>query len=322
MSGPSDREALLWAVLANPEDDAPRLVYADWLEDNGEEADADRARFIRMQCEAARAEADEAVDWVAGIPEGIRNVLDWEPIAPAVGRRLALEPEVEKLLRRRKKEFLAGLPLGGGVAIYHRRGFAERCVARTAKAFLKRAEAAFRAAPVTSLTISHPDPREMADLARSGHLRKITELTFFAEEDEHVVPILASLGASADVAGVRTLEVFSHSSQARLDWAVVAQVLASGREWGALRRLAFEFRGDCSRDAIERLARAPHLRGLADLDLAGGRFEQGPDLGPGRLPRSAAPSRGCGAWPCSAAPSRTTRPTPWPGPPGCARCAP
>jgi len=36
--------ALLAAVLANPDDDLPRLVYADWLEENGQ---AERAEFIR-----------------------------------------------------------------------------------------------------------------------------------------------------------------------------------------------------------------------------------------------------------------------------------
>jgi uncharacterized protein (TIGR02996 family) len=45
---------LLSAVLANPEDDAPRLVCADWLEEN---SDPDRARFIRVQCELARLPA-------------------------------------------------------------------------------------------------------------------------------------------------------------------------------------------------------------------------------------------------------------------------
>jgi uncharacterized protein (TIGR02996 family) len=43
-------EALLSAVLANPADDLPRLVYADYLEENGER---ERAEFIRVQCEIA-----------------------------------------------------------------------------------------------------------------------------------------------------------------------------------------------------------------------------------------------------------------------------
>ena len=40
--------ALLAAILANPDEDTPRLVYADWLEENGE---PERAEFIRVQCE-------------------------------------------------------------------------------------------------------------------------------------------------------------------------------------------------------------------------------------------------------------------------------
>ncbi|MBX9582464.1 MAG: TIGR02996 domain-containing protein [Gemmataceae bacterium] len=49
-----DRAALLRTVIAHPDDDTPRLVYADWLDDHGE---ADRAELIRVQCELARAPA-------------------------------------------------------------------------------------------------------------------------------------------------------------------------------------------------------------------------------------------------------------------------
>lgn len=47
-------EALLAAVWANPHDDLPRLVYADWLDETGDPAKAARAEFIRVQCELAR----------------------------------------------------------------------------------------------------------------------------------------------------------------------------------------------------------------------------------------------------------------------------
>jgi uncharacterized protein (TIGR02996 family) len=40
----------LAAILADPKDDTPRLIYADWLDDAGE---YDRAEFIRVQCELA-----------------------------------------------------------------------------------------------------------------------------------------------------------------------------------------------------------------------------------------------------------------------------
>jgi uncharacterized protein (TIGR02996 family) len=47
-------------ILARPEDDAPRLVYADWLDEHG---DAARAEFIRVGCERARLE--EGPRWAA-----------------------------------------------------------------------------------------------------------------------------------------------------------------------------------------------------------------------------------------------------------------
>jgi uncharacterized protein (TIGR02996 family) len=42
--------ALLQAAKEQPEDDTPRLVLADWLEENGDEEDAARAELIRLQC--------------------------------------------------------------------------------------------------------------------------------------------------------------------------------------------------------------------------------------------------------------------------------
>src|SRR5689334_8020900 len=44
-------QAFLAEICANPDDDAPRLVYADWLDEHG---DAERAEFIRLQCQLAR----------------------------------------------------------------------------------------------------------------------------------------------------------------------------------------------------------------------------------------------------------------------------
>jgi uncharacterized protein (TIGR02996 family) len=44
-------EPFLRAVCEAPDDDAPRLVYADWLDETG---DPDRAEFIRLQIRLAR----------------------------------------------------------------------------------------------------------------------------------------------------------------------------------------------------------------------------------------------------------------------------
>jgi len=48
----TDHDALLQAVLAAPDDDLPRLVFADFLEESGHPANVARAQFIRFQIEA------------------------------------------------------------------------------------------------------------------------------------------------------------------------------------------------------------------------------------------------------------------------------
>jgi uncharacterized protein (TIGR02996 family) len=86
----TDRDALLQAVRDRPDDDTPRLVYADWLDEHaGGPADRARAAFIRLQIDAARLpagdprlpdvqahaaalQADWAADWLAPLVE-----LEW-----------------------------------------------------------------------------------------------------------------------------------------------------------------------------------------------------------------------------------------------------
>jgi len=48
----TDRERILRRVIDTPEDDTPRLVFADWLDEHGDrDDDPARAEFIRLQCE-------------------------------------------------------------------------------------------------------------------------------------------------------------------------------------------------------------------------------------------------------------------------------
>jgi uncharacterized protein (TIGR02996 family) len=87
----SREQELLAAVWDQPCDDAPRLAYADWLQEHGDVAGVARADFIRVQCEIARIEdADEvpppdlvtqetrlwkkhAKTWKAGLPKLLLN---------------------------------------------------------------------------------------------------------------------------------------------------------------------------------------------------------------------------------------------------------
>lgn len=72
--------AFLAAIYESPEDDAPRLVYADWLEEFGQ---PERADLIRLECRMAKGEPyssdedDRAFDlveehskaWTAHLPQ-------------------------------------------------------------------------------------------------------------------------------------------------------------------------------------------------------------------------------------------------------------
>jgi uncharacterized protein (TIGR02996 family) len=68
----SQHEAFLRAIFDAPDDDTPRLVYADFLQENGEE---DRAEFIRLGCALNRLANDDPnrVDLQADI-----NTIVWK----------------------------------------------------------------------------------------------------------------------------------------------------------------------------------------------------------------------------------------------------
>jgi uncharacterized protein (TIGR02996 family) len=95
----NEGESLLASIIADPDDDAIRLVYADWLDEYGGEAEAGRAEFIRVQIEKeslpevdpkrSALEATEAglldlhaEDWLRHLPEWARP-LKWKLIATA-----------------------------------------------------------------------------------------------------------------------------------------------------------------------------------------------------------------------------------------------
>lgn len=52
----TDETALLCAICRHPDEDTPRLVYADWLDDHDR---PERAEFIRVQCELAKVECPD-----------------------------------------------------------------------------------------------------------------------------------------------------------------------------------------------------------------------------------------------------------------------
>lgn len=143
-------DAFLQAILDAPDDDAPRLLFADWLEEYG---DADRAEFIRIQVA------------LAGRGPGL---------APA-----GLWSRQKELLVRHDEEWSTPARVAASSWSYER-GFIEEVEAE-AGAFLDGAEELFLRAPVRrvrlhwergSLLASSYIPRlaDCAPLNRLNHL--------------------------------------------------------------------------------------------------------------------------------------------------------
>jgi uncharacterized protein (TIGR02996 family) len=85
-----DRQALLRAVLARPDDDLPRLIMADALDEYGE---SEYAAFIRLQCELAR-------------PPRYAKDACWCAVSARSGCPYCDEQVETEALRRRERELL------------------------------------------------------------------------------------------------------------------------------------------------------------------------------------------------------------------------
>lgn len=71
LTATDDLTALHKAILANPDDNTLRLVYADALDERGEPGDAEQAAFIRAQCwlwENQSCSGCSPEEWMQGKP--------------------------------------------------------------------------------------------------------------------------------------------------------------------------------------------------------------------------------------------------------------
>ena len=85
----SDRDGLLAAILAEPGDDTPRLVYADWLDENDE---PEEAEYLRLVCALVNLPENERTESPAAdrLLELSGHVLPWWQIDAAARFELAL----------------------------------------------------------------------------------------------------------------------------------------------------------------------------------------------------------------------------------------
>src|SRR5262245_36742549 len=139
--GMRESDNLLQQIIAHPDWDGPRLIYADWL---GERNDA-RGEFIRLQCALAQ------------LPAGH-------------DRRAELQERADELLKRHQDEWAR--PLAGLVSGWRfHRGFIDT-VYIDARRFLANADRVFALAPVRYMHLLDVG-RRIAEVAASAALARL-----------------------------------------------------------------------------------------------------------------------------------------------------
>jgi uncharacterized protein (TIGR02996 family) len=270
----SDRDALLAAIRANPEEDTPRLMFADWLDEQGDDASLARAEFIRLQCEIARLDADGSdsqpvYEFLRDRDYVTRPTADWTKIDDGIHRRIALAIRARDLLARHAPEWVPNLPKKHKVEwltvpfsdkqpLGFHRGFPHRVVLSDVPKLGAIAEQLRRAAPAVTLVASDLSSEFVERLADAGLLGWITGLQLRGD----VAGGLRAFGHRPEAAGVRSIAVEDGTPFA------LTAALADPPHWTGLRSL------DLSRTTVdalgaEELFRAPHLRTLKRLAVSG-----------------------------------------------------
>jgi uncharacterized protein (TIGR02996 family) len=247
------RQAFLDAIVSAPEDDTPRLVFADWLDENGE---PERAEFIRAQCALARLSAEDR-------PLAALSCRD--------PRRDELEDRQEILRTRHAKDWLDDLPFRPVNGRFYeeeriwQRGFVGE-IQITAADFLAHADQLFRVAPVTSVWLEQAERRARA-LAASPYLERLRVLD------------LDDCGLFE--AGVRRLLSSPHLTNlselalpsADRDGGATVRLVAGSPHFRGLRALALGWRNLRTGD-IRAVVGSPHLSRLKQLVLDGNELNE------------------------------------------------
>ncbi|MCI0704756.1 MAG: TIGR02996 domain-containing protein, partial [Planctomycetia bacterium] len=146
-----EEQSFLTAILAEPDDDTPRLVFADWLDERGTDDDKAHAALIRAQCQL-------------------------EHLPPGSKERKQFEREAKAILKEhadRWTQALRNARLGRDWTF--RRGFLDG-VSMSATGFTRDAEKLFEIAP-TIRTAYFPDAsNEVGRLAESPFLARLASV--------------------------------------------------------------------------------------------------------------------------------------------------
>jgi uncharacterized protein (TIGR02996 family) len=147
---PGDGDALFRAICEQPWEDTPRLVYADWLEENGQ---PERAEFIRLQCEA----------WAL------------RPAYPTLAAARTRASELQKALGDRWYNELPVIP-GVEWGDLFVGGFIDTVRTYRISALTRTLEQVFASAPVRHFIVTELRPGQLHELLNSPLLARLAAL--------------------------------------------------------------------------------------------------------------------------------------------------
>ncbi|MCS6865264.1 MAG: TIGR02996 domain-containing protein [Gemmataceae bacterium] len=236
----ADESAFLKAILANPDDDTPRFVYADWLDERNHGDDAARAAFIRLQCR-----------------------LESPTLRPKERRQL--NREAKAILANYEKQWTQ--PLRGITSIQRwsfRRGFLDGIV-MSATSFVLNAAKIFDAAPTIRSAYFREASNEVHQLAKCEYLSRLATIDLHKMCICGFCPIHNDLRALFHCRYLQSLQSLNIANN-RMN-ATGAKHLAESTSFPNLTFL--DVSGNpLGAAGIQTLSQSQHLRQLMTLDLS------------------------------------------------------
>jgi len=278
----TDRDALLAAIRAHPDDDTPRLVFADWLDENEPDpkprakkggAPSSWAALIRAECELARLECDGTGAaatyrfFTEKDDQAVRGVR-WPRVDAEVGRRIELKLLADRTRGPSKTARNRGRPkgyIGGSWDEGTHRGFMDGLHVGDGARLLSNLPALTAYCPPVSVTAFAPLTHGR-ELVEAGLGRWCRELVLHLGPDGHA-ELFHALRAHPDAAQLRALTLGLPDDTAGANRALAA--LADSRHLSGLRALTLTARAPVPAELVTRLARSKLLRGLTRLHLSG-----------------------------------------------------
>jgi uncharacterized protein (TIGR02996 family) len=236
----SDWAAFIQTIVAQPDDDTPRLVFADWLDEHD---DAARAEFIRLQCEIARMTGTEGARLSAA---AAREKELWKAHSQSWSQ------ELPQQWARTKVRFRRGFPAILSCTLTQWIG----------------AKNLLQLAPIQSLTISPQvyDATKMAKFAATSYLAGVRAVQFDIYNHPDRADAIRLLSRSVCATGLRILDLSKISyTSASCDGDCVAETLATCG-YAGLECLRLQC-NEIGPEGVKALASSPSTVGLRKLDL-------------------------------------------------------